>query len=93
MGVAFFVPDNLSIDDIEPVFSLIESRAPIARYPTFDRTGAEVDVQPTPTLSIGFGERVPKQLRSMPVPLRLSFIHNHIVKNVLDPLRPFLTRH
>jgi hypothetical protein len=93
LGVAFFVPDNLTIDDIEPIFSLIESRAPIARYPSFDKTGAEVDVQPTPSVSIGFGQRVPKQLRSMAVPLRLAFIHNHIVNSVLPPLRRFITRH
>jgi hypothetical protein len=93
MGTAYFVPDNLTIDDIEPIFSLIERRAPIARYPAFDETGAEVDVQPTPSLSIRFGQRVPQQLRAMPIPTRLMFIHHHIVNSVLPPLRPFLTGH
>ncbi len=92
MGSAYFVPDNLTIDDIQPIFSLAEGRAPIARYPSFDKTGAEVDVQPQPSLSIRFGERVPQQLWSMPIPLRLAFIHNHIVKAVLAPLHPYLTR-
>ena len=57
MGQAFFVPENLSVDDVEFLFAgPIESRAPIARYPAFDRTGAEVNMQITPALSVGFGQ-------------------------------------
>lgn len=92
MGQAFFVPEHLSIDDIEYIHGTVESRAPIARYPAFDKTGAEVDIQVTPTPSVGFGQRVPPILRSMPVPMRLGFTHHHIVSKVLRPLRPFLKR-
>jgi hypothetical protein len=93
MGSAFFVPDNLAVDDIELMFGFIERRAPIARYPAFDSTGAEVNVQPQPSLSISFGQRVPRQLRTMPIPDRLTFIHHHLVTNVIPPLTPFLTGH
>ena len=93
MGQAFFVPDNMSIDDIEYIHGTVESRAPIARYPAFDKSGAEVDMQVTPTPSVGFGHRVPPILRSIAIPMRLGFIHHHIVQKVLRPMRPFLKRH
>ena len=91
-GSGLFIPDNLNAEDIEFFWDPVENLAPIARYPAFDRTGAEVDVQITPMLSVAFGQRVPREFRSMPVPLRLRAIHDHIVNNVLSPLRPFLTR-
>lgn len=91
-GSGLFIPDNLTTDDIEFFWDPVESRASIARYPAFDETGAEVDVQITPMLSVAFGQRVPREFRGMPVPLRLRAIHDHIVNNVLPPLRPFLTR-
>jgi hypothetical protein len=77
-------------DEIEPIFGPIENRAPIARYPAVDETGAEVDVQLTPNFSIAFGQRAPKQLRGMPVPHRLRHIHSHITEEVLRLLVPFL---
>jgi hypothetical protein len=89
-GSSLFVPDNLSGDDIQFFWDPIENRAPIARYPAFDKTGAEVDVHITPRLSVAFGQRVPQEFRTMPVPLRLAAIHDHIVRKVLEPLRPFL---
>ncbi len=92
-GSSLFIPDNLTGEDIQFFWDPIENRAPIARYPAFDKTGAEVDVQITPRLDVAFGPRVPKEFRGMPVPLRLSAIHDHIVRKVLRPLRPFLTSH
>jgi hypothetical protein len=88
-SLSFFV-QGFEADEIEPIFSPIEDCAPIARYPAVDATGAEVDVQLTPNFSIVFGERAPKQLRGMPVPTRLSYIHRHITEKVLPPLVPFL---
>jgi hypothetical protein len=77
-------------DEIEPFFPVIQDRAPIARYPAIDNTGAEVNVQLTPNLDIAFGQRAPKQLRGTPVPARLEYIHRHIAERVLPPLVPFL---
>ncbi len=91
-GSGLFIPDNLTADDIKFFWNPIENRAPIARYPAFDKTGVEVDVQITPMLSVAFGQRVPQEFRGMPVPLRLRAIHDHIVNKVLPPLRPFLNR-
>lgn len=87
-----FVPDNLTTDDIQFFWKPIENRAPIARFPTFDKTGAEVYVQITPIPRIGFGHKVPQEFRSMPVALWLASVHHYIIRAVLDPLRPFFAR-
>ena len=92
-GSGFFIPDNLTADDIEFSFRPIEDRAPIARYPAFDKTGAEVDMQITPVSSVGFGQRVPQTFRGVPVPTKLKGIHFHILDKVIQPLRPFLKPH
>lgn len=89
---AFFVPENLTMDDIEPIFYSIERRAPIARYPALDRAGTEVDVQPTPSVSVGFGQQVPLYLRGMAVPMRLAYIRDYILTKVMRPLHPYLTQ-
>jgi hypothetical protein len=78
-------------DEIEPFFPVIQDRAPIARYPAIDNTGAEVNVQLTPTFSVAFGQRAPKQLRGLSIPDALARIHRHITRKVLRPLAPFLT--
>jgi hypothetical protein len=93
MGHTFFVPDNLTADDFEPLTGAVERRAPIARYPAFDKTGAKVDVDVVPVVNVGFSKRAPKELWHMPVPYRLKFIHDLIINSVLRPLRPYLTRH
>jgi hypothetical protein len=59
MGMTYFVPGALLTGDIEPIFGNIERRAPIARHPAFDKTGAEVDVHGRPRISVGFGQRSP----------------------------------
>jgi hypothetical protein len=89
-SLSFWV-HSFDADEIEPLFPVMQeqARAPVARYPAVDATGAEVD-ELTPNLSIVFGDRAPKQLRRMPVPSRLSYIHRHIVEEVLPPLVPFL---
>ncbi len=92
-GFGFVVPMGVAVDEIEPIFGPVKDRAPIARHPAVDDTGAEVNMQFTPTLSIAFGQTAPKQLRGLPVPDRLSHIHRHIVRKVLSPLGEFLTPH
>jgi hypothetical protein len=78
-SISFWV-HGFGADEIEPIFYPIEDRAPIARYPAVDETGAEVNVNLTPTFSIAFGQRAPKQLSGMPVPQRLTHIHRHITE-------------
>jgi hypothetical protein len=92
-GSSLFVPDNLTTNDIQYFWHPVERRAPIARYPALDKTGAEVDVQITPRPNIGFGRRVPQAFRTVPVPLWLASVHHYIMQTVIDPLRPFLARH
>jgi len=94
-GTAFisFWVEGFGADEIEPIFAPVKDRAPIARYPAVDKTGAEVNVNLTPSFDICFGERAPKQLRGMPVTHRLSHIHRYITDTVLPPLRPFLNPH
>lgn len=89
VSLAFWV-HGFGADEIEPIFCPIEDRAPIARYPAVDETGAKVNVNLTPTLSICFGQRAPKQLRGMSVTHRLWQIHSYITKEVLPPLVPYL---
>ncbi len=84
------IPDGPGVDEIEPINFTVEDRAPIARYPTVDQTGAKVNVKLTPTFSIGFGHRAPKQLRGMSVPDRLRRIHRYVAKKVLPNLVGYL---
>ena len=91
-AIAFFVPDNLTASDIQSISGPIETCAPIARYPAFDKTGAKVDVYPTPSFSVGFSQRVPEELRGWSVPTRLALISDHIISKVLPSLHPYLTR-
>jgi hypothetical protein len=79
--------------EVEPIFSAVKGRAPIARYTAVDETGAEVDMHLTPTFSIGFGQTAPPQLRGVVVPERLRYIHGYITRKVLPPLAPYLTGH
>ena len=44
-GSSLFVPDNLRTNDIQYFWHPVERRASIARYPAFDKTGAEVNAQ------------------------------------------------
>ena len=90
-ALSFFVPGGPGALEIEPITFAIEDRAPVARYPATDETGAEVDVQLTPSFDIGFGQRAPKQLRGMSVPNALERIHKHTTGKVLPPLKDFLT--
>jgi hypothetical protein len=92
LAQAFFVPENLTADDIEFIAGSIESRAPIARFPAIDTTGAEVDVQPAPSIGIAFGQQVPRYLRGMAVPMRLSYISDYILTRAVRPLQPYLFR-
>ncbi len=89
VGMSFRVSALFAIDEVEPILGPVD-RAPIARYPTVDETGAKVNVHLTPTFNIGFGQRAPKQLRGLPVPDKLAEIHRYITNKVVPPLAPYL---
>ena len=42
--LSFFEPDGIGTDEIEVLFRYFDSSAPIAEYPAFDSSGAEVNV-------------------------------------------------
>jgi hypothetical protein len=100
--VVFFTPQSLGLiasgdyvlDEIELMrWGPVENSAPIARYPAFDSTGAEMQVYLQPAFSVSFGERVPKEIPRLPVATVLGDIHRRIVRKVLPPLKEFLTPH
>ena len=88
--LSFRVSGGPGADEIEPITFTVEDRASIARYPAVDQTGAEVDVNLTPTFSVGFGQRAPQQLRGFSAPDRLAHIHRYIADKVVSPLAPYL---
>ena len=97
--LVFFTPESLGFivrgdyvtDEIELMrWGPVEGRAPIARYPALNETGAEVDVHFNPGFSVSFGKRVPEGVPGLSVPHILRTIHRRIVRNVLPPLNDFL---
>jgi hypothetical protein len=90
-AVSYVASVDAATDEIEPIFGAIKDRAPIARYPALDSSGAEMEVEFTPALSIGFGHTAPKQIYGVSVPQRLREIHHYITRQVLPPLVPYLT--
>jgi hypothetical protein len=91
-SLGFIVPGDYVTDEIEVLrWGPVEDRAPIARYPAFDKTGAEVDVNLHPTFSVSFGKRIPEGVPELSVPHILRVIHRRIVRNVLPDLKEFLT--
>ncbi len=89
-ALAFFPPESIGIDEVEYLFTTFDSNAPIARYPAFDNTGAEVDMDFTATFGVCFDIRAPKTLRTRSIPDTLKVIHRHIVNKVLPQLECFL---
>ncbi len=90
-SISYFVPDSIGIEEIEPINFTVEDRAPIAQYPAFDSTGAEVEVQFTSAFDIAFSLSSPKQLRGVKVAETLTRIHDHITGKVVPALTPYLT--
>jgi hypothetical protein len=91
--LTYFVPDNPGFEGVEVLLKFFDNRAPIARYPAFDSTGAEVRVNFTAAFDVCFSGRAPKRLWGDPILGTLEGIHRHIVKEVLLVLTPYLTRH
>jgi hypothetical protein len=87
----FFPPEGIDIDEVEYLFNTFDSRAPIARYPALDSTGAEVEMGFSATFDVCFDVRAPKSLWMRSIPDTLKVIRRHIVNKVLPPLEDFLT--
>jgi len=92
-ALSYFEPDGIGIEEIEPLFRWFDESAPIAQYPAFDSTGAEVNVYFTAAFDVCFSHGVPLPLMGDSIPSTLDAFYRHIVNNVLPQLRPFLTRH
>ena len=90
ISLSFFVPEGIETDEVRPMFTVFEDRAPIASYPAVDKTGAEVDIGFVPVFSVGFSHLVPKELLGRQIPELLRLIHRHITNEVLPPLSPYL---
>jgi hypothetical protein len=89
-SLAFFPPESISIDEVEYLFNTFDSRAPIARYPAFDSTGAEVEMDFAASFDVCFDISAPKTLWLRSIPDALKVIHRHIVNKVLPRLVCFL---
>lgn len=91
--LSFFDPEGIGLDEVEILWRYFDSSAPIARYPAFDSTGAEVHVHFTAAFDVCFSEGVPGPLLFVSIRDTLEGFHRYIVNKVLPPLTPFLTRH
>jgi len=92
-ALSHFEPGGIGIEEIETLFRYFDESAPIAQYPAFDSTGAEVSVDFKAAFDVCFSEGVPDRLLGNSIPGTLEGIHRYIVNRVLPPLREFLTRH
>jgi hypothetical protein len=92
-ALSFFVPDGIGAEEVQSLFRYFDSSAPIAEYPAFDSTGAEVHVDFTAAFDVCFSEGVPDWLLSKSIPGTLEGFHRYIVGTVLPALAPFLIRH
>jgi hypothetical protein len=91
-SLGFIAPGNYATDEIELMRrGPVEDRAPLARYPAFVKNGAEVEVYLHPAFSVSFGKGVPEGVPRLAVPEILRVIHRRIVRDVLPPLKDFLT--
>jgi len=91
--LSFFEPEGIGVDEIEVLFRYFDSSAPIAEYPAFDRSGAEVRVDFSAAFDVCFSKGVPDRLLGISILGTLESFHRYITTTVLPPLRGFLTRH
>ncbi len=91
-ALSFFEPDGIGIEEIDTLFTFFDESAPIAQYPAFDSTGAEVNVDFTAAFDVCFSEGVPGGLLGSSISSTLKSCYLHIVNKVLPVLTPFLTR-
>jgi hypothetical protein len=93
-ALSFFEPDGIGVDEVKSLFSFFDSSAPIAEYPAFDSTGAEVRVNFTAAFDVCFSKGAPVGLLGESIPRTLESFHRYIVNKVLPPLvDPFLRGH
>jgi hypothetical protein len=91
--LSFFEPEGIGIDEIEVLLRYFDSSAPIAEYPAFDGSGAEVRVDFSAAFDVCFSKGVPDRLLGISILGTLESFHRYITATVLPPLREFLTRH
>jgi hypothetical protein len=88
----FFVPEGIETDDVKPLVTAFEDRAPLLSYPAFDKTGTEVKIDFMADFSIGFSHLVPKELLGRQIPELLKVIHWYIHNEVFPSLKPYLEK-
>ena len=88
----FFAPYNIDVDEIHVLTASFDSGAPIAEYPAFDSTGAEVNMHFTTAFDVAFSKGAPQRLWGSSIPKTLKAIHGHTIDKVLPPLTPFLNQ-
>jgi len=91
--LSFFEPAGITIEEIESLFAFFDESAPIAQYPAFDSTGAEVRVDFRAAFDVCFSKGVPDRLLGNSILGTLEGFHRYITTTVLPPLREFLTRY
>jgi hypothetical protein len=91
--LSYFEPSGIGIEEIETLFAFFDHSAPIAEYPAFDSTGAEVRVDLKGTFDICFSQGVPNQFLGKSIAGTLEGFYRHIVSTVRPVLIPFLSRH
>jgi hypothetical protein len=91
--LSFFEPSGIGIEEIETLFAFFDHNAPIAEYPAFDSTGAEVRVDLKATFDICFSDGVPSQFLGKSIAGTLEGFYRYIVNTVRPVLVPFLSRH
>ncbi len=89
--LTFFVPDGIGAEEVQILFAFFDSRAPIAQYPAFDSTGAEVNMNFNTAFDVAFSKGAPERLWGRSIPDTLEGFHRYIVNRVLPPLTDFLS--
>lgn len=84
--LTFFVPDGIGAEEVQSLFAWFDGSAPIAQYPAFDSTGAEVHVDFTPAFDVAFTKGAPQRLWGRSIPGTLESFQRYIVNEVLPPL-------
>jgi hypothetical protein len=91
--LTYFVPNNIGPEEIRVLLRYFDSRAPIARYPARDSTGAKVHMDFKAAFDVCFSNPTHEWFWGESILDTLENIHRHIINRVLPPLREFLIHH
>jgi hypothetical protein len=92
-ALTFFDPEGIGSNEVKTLFGYFDSNAPIAEYPAFDSTGAEVHVHFTAAFDVCFSHGVPDLLVGESIVGTLEGFCRYITNEVFPSLQALLTRH